>query len=380
MTLRVAMVGDFPENLDRIDGGVHAVTAYLAAALAAIPDVELTLVSFSHNGREEVTEVFDGVKLYWLAAQRLGLVTGYVRDGAKLRACLDSFKPDIVHAQDGRREAFLALKSGYPSVLTFHGMTAEDARYLTDPTNRLRLRLQAATIEATCVKKYRHAILISPYVKEYFGAKLTAKTHFIPNPIVPPFFAVKRQEEPGHILFAGRIIPRKGVSDLIQALGKAKSHVPMKLYLAGSLDDTAYVAEIKAQATELGVTDDIEFMGLLNEAEVLAAFSKASVLVLPSYQETAPVVIQQAIAAGLPIIATRICGVPYQVEDGKNGLLFTPGDTDTLAKHLVTILSNDKLRATMAAENKLRAEQYRAETVAARTVDVYREILASPAK
>ncbi len=64
---------------------------------------------------------------------------------------------------------------------------------------------------------------------------------------------------------------------------------------------------------------------------MLEEFSRAEALVLPSYQETAPMVIQQAMAAGLAVIATKICGVPYQIEHDVTGLLYTAGSVDELA-------------------------------------------------
>jgi glycosyltransferase involved in cell wall biosynthesis len=87
-------------------------------------------------------------------------------------------------------------------------------------------------------------------------------------------------------------------------------------------------------------------------------------------------IIQEAMAAGLPVIATDICGIPYQVEDGRSGSLFSPGDVESLADKLNALLSSKALRERYSGAARLRAEaEYRASTVAEKTIDVYRDML-----
>ena len=87
-------------------------------------------------------------------------------------------------------------------------------------------------------------------------------------------------------------------------------------------------------------------------------------------------VIQEAMACGVPVIASNICGIPYQVDDGESGFLVPPGDIDAIADRLSKLLSNQSMRQRFGALAKLRAERdYLAETVAAKTVDVYRDML-----
>ena len=86
-------------------------------------------------------------------------------------------------------------------------------------------------------------------------------------------------------------------------------------------------------------------------------------------------VIQQAMAASLPVVATRICGVPYQIEHRKTGCLFEPGDIGSLVHHLEELLADEDLRSTIAAAARQKAlSNYRAEDAAADTVAVYRSI------
>jgi glycosyltransferase involved in cell wall biosynthesis len=163
----------------------------------------------------------------------------------------------------------------------------------------------------------------------------------------------------------------KGVKDLLRAVSKLTVGGDLRLVLAGSAANKECVYELKADAARFGLTDIVEFRGNLRSDELLDDMSRCTCLVLPSYQETAPMVIQEAIASGAPVVARNICGIPYQVDDGKTGLLFPPGDIEKLANELSTLLLDGAVRERFGAAARLRAEnEYRATTVARKTIDV----------
>jgi glycosyltransferase involved in cell wall biosynthesis len=179
------------------------------------------------------------------------------------------------------------------------------------------------------------------------------------------------------VLFAGRLNARKGVQDLIEAFSMLRDIPRARLVLAGSTSDSRYVGELKSVVARLGLNDAVEFRGALGVKDFKAALSACTCLVLPSYQETAPMVIQEAMASGAPVIATNICGMPYQVNHGTTGYLFPPGRTAILAEYLRSLLTQPELCRTLGAAAKERAEaEYRSTSVAARTRDVYLRVLA----
>ena len=92
-------------------------------------------------------------------------------------------------------------------------------------------------------------------------------------------------------------------------------------------------------------------------------------------------VVQEAMAAGVPVIATRVGGIPYQLEDGKSGYLVEPGDVDALAVRLDALLTDPGMRSAFSeSANRRAVEQYRADSVARATVDVYRSIIGNVAR
>lgn len=376
MPIRVAMIADHPGPGAPIDGGVQAVTSYLVDAMCGFPDIEIHVLRF-RTGLSNASRIEGpGYVLHSLPISRLGTISGYRGDQSVLDRCLHSIRPDVVHSQGGGHFGALAMRTAYPAVVTIHGILAREAKFARGLQRQLRIRLQAWMEDYYCIRRAQHTILISPYVGQLFGARLSGHRYLIPNPVDPAFFKTPRREQPGTVLFAGRLIARKGVKDLIQAMSRLRDIPEVRLVLAGSTSDSQYVAELKSQIDSLGWTSSVDFCGTLEPAAFMRALSECSCLVLPAYQETAPMVIQEAMACGVPVIATDICGIPYQVEHNQTGYLFPPGDVDALAENLRLLLTQDTLRQEFGAAARKKADsEYRSTSVAARTRDVYLNML-----
>jgi len=374
--MKVAIIANHPESGEPIDGGVEAVTSYLVEAMAGIDDVDLYVLSFRIEQDRIMVNEKPGFTHYLLPFGGLGALTAFSRDQASLNKCLAEIQPDIVHSQGGGHHGILATRSGYPTVTTIHGIHVQEADYQRGFRRRLRTRLQGWMTRHYCIRGASNTILISPYVADFFGDDLAGQRFLVPNPVDERFFDVVRQEQPAKILFMGRLYALKGVKDLIEAASQLRSRHDLEIVLAGSLVDTEYVSELKETVNRLDMVDKVEFRGILPIEHVLDELSRCACLVLPSYQETAPMVIQEAMASGVPVIASNICGIPHQVEDKMTGLLFSPGNVDELASRLDLLLTDAAMREEFGRAAKLRAEnEYRAIIVAGKTVDVYQKIL-----
>ena len=376
--LRVAMIADYPDSEDVIDGGVQAVTHYLVRAMSEIKDIDLHVVSFRSNMVPTMSHVPEGFTRHVLPEQSLGALTAYKRSQKSLNSLLKELQPDIVHGQGVGHDGIIVARCKFPHVLTVHGILQEETRHLPTLRARARHRLQNELSKYYCIRSARNTILISPYVGDYWGKTLSGIRHMIPNPIDASFFDIKRAAEPGRILYAGRLRSLKGVHDLIDAAAKLELQNGLRVILAGSIAEKEYVADLNRKIEQHQLTQHVEIKGLIDLPSMRDELSRASVLVLPSYQETAPMVIQEAMASGVPVIASNVGGVKYQLIDGKTGFIFEPGDTDTLAEKLATLLSSQRIQdqfSISAREHALR--HFQAASVAMATVDVYRKILAA---
>lgn len=142
-----------------------------------------------------------------------------------------------------------------------------------------------------------------------------------------------------YAVFSGRMCPEKGVSTLLEAAGMVPE-VPVRL-----LGDGPTLQEHRDAASPGAV-----FMGHLPGDQVAAAYRKARFLVVPSrWFEGCPLVISEAMSHGLPVIASRIGGLPELVDDGVTGLLFEPGNAEELAKKM-RMLWNDADRCRQMGE------------------------------
>lgn len=178
--------------------------------------------------------------------------------------------------------------------------------------------------------------------------------HIVHCGIQPDRYTPTEVAEP-HLLFVGRLAGVKGVPILLQSVADLATDIPdLRLTLIGDGPDRA---ELETKARDLGIADRCDFVGYKSQSEVAEALTKASVFVLPSFAEGVPVVLMEAMAAGVPVLTTRIAGIPELVEDGVSGKLVAPGDTDALTGALKDLLSPSTDRRAMGQAGRDKVTQ-----------------------
>lgn len=151
------------------------------------------------------------------------------------------------------------------------------------------------------------------------------------------------------ILYAGTINARKGYADMIKAFAQiAEKYNDWKIVFAGNGE----IEQGKALAATLGIGSQVVFLGWVNGDAKDRAFKESAIFCLPSYAEGFPMAVLDAWAYGLPVITTPVGGIPDIAEDGKNLLLFTPGDTQMLARQMERMIEDEQLRESMVKESK----------------------------
>ena len=160
------------------------------------------------------------------------------------------------------------------------------------------------------------------------------------------FHPASRKPEPREdvtVLFVGSLIDRKGLHDLLKALVDP-DFTRVRLTVVG---DGPNAARLKDMANRLGLTERIDWKGIIPPAEVAQLMRSSDILCLPSYMEGRPNVVNEAMASGLPVVVTRIGGVPDMVKEGDTALLFKPGDVEGLRQSLRRLVEDSELRRTM---------------------------------
>lgn len=163
----------------------------------------------------------------------------------------------------------------------------------------------------------------------------------------------------------------KGIQHMVRALPAVARSVPDVVYLV--VGDGPYREALRAEVAAAGVVDRVVFAGARRDvARVLAA---ADAFVLPSRSEALPTVLAEAMAAGVPVAATAVGGVPEMIRDGRNGILVGPGDEAALAAACVRLLTDVDTAARLAASGQeVAAERFDLARQAERLVVLYRQL------
>jgi glycosyltransferase involved in cell wall biosynthesis len=133
---------------------------------------------------------------------------------------------------------------------------------------------------------------------------------------------------------------------------------------------------VRARVRELGLESRVEFLGGLSPAAMVDQYRRASVFVLPSAQETSPLAIGEAMAAAVPVVATRVGGVASLVDEGRTGHVVDLGDVTTLAERIAGVLGDPTRASELGAAGRAVAERdFRLDVVSRRMRDAYQEVL-----
>jgi glycosyltransferase involved in cell wall biosynthesis len=171
-----------------------------------------------------------------------------------------------------------------------------------------------------------------------------AHTVYLPNPVACDVLV--QPSRSNLVLFLGRMEPAKGIFDLLEAVAAVRAAVPdVRLVCAGDGDRIG----VARYAERLGIPDAVKFTGWVGPAGKRALFEAAAVFALPSYGEGLPISLLEAMAAGLPVVAAGVGGVPEVVIDGVSGYLVAPGDKASLERALRRLLTEDGLGARIGA-------------------------------
>jgi glycosyltransferase involved in cell wall biosynthesis len=182
------------------------------------------------------------------------------------------------------------------------------------------------------------------------------KFHIVRAGIEPPKTNGAVAPAPGRarLVCVARLSPEKGHAGLLQAFAEVvRSGVDAELELLGDGPDADRIA---AQVLELGLESRVMMRGQVPEDGALAAMSQATAVVLASFMEGLPVVLMEALALGVPVVAPCVAGIPELVEHGVSGLTFPPGDWASLTRVLKQMLGDAELRQRLAREGKRRVE------------------------
>ena len=280
------------------------------------------------------------------------------------RLAREGWRPDVIHAHFGEGFLRLAKREGVPLVYTEHFSATAQA----DPSPaelRREKRTYALADRLICVSGP-----LASHVKAHTGAEASVIHNIVDTDTFSFTGRSPREDGPFRFVSAGNLIPRKGFDLLLRAFARlTQSGIDARLTVIGGGPEEA---PLKVLADSLGAAERVRFTGALRREEMASLYSASDAFVLATRRETFGVVYIEAMAAGLPVIAT-CCGGPEDFVDGSNGILIPPEDEDALFSAMEQMVrTGDKYDA--AALSAFARERFSPETIAGQLTQIYKEI------
>jgi glycosyltransferase involved in cell wall biosynthesis len=349
--------------------------ALLQGFTALGQEVEVHVVSCLQEPAPSPEKIADNIWYHGLHVPKFGwLRTAYQGCVRATRKKLQEIRPDIVHGQGMERDCSLAaIFSGFPNVLTIHGNMRLVARLSkARPFSYLWL---TAWLEGFTIPRSGGVVCITNYTREAVK-DLAKRTWVLPNGVNWNFFECRPAPvDPPVCLCIGTIGMRKNQNAFIRALDPLAAKRKFKVIFLGSPDvGSAYSAEFMELVRS---RPWCEFAGFANGYEKLKPYyEKASLLALPTLEDNCPMVVLEAMAAGVPVVAANVGGVPDLVQDGKNGLMCDSQSAESMSGAVEKILAEPEAARAMAAQARRDAlERFHPAAVARKHLEIYRSVL-----
>ncbi len=326
--------------------------------------------------RSSIAEDFD---LRHLASQideyrRFGKLALAVTAFVRFFLTLLWWRPQLIYVHVGsnaslyRKAAFITLARWLRHTVLAHFHAGDFDHYYEQQS-----RLGKWLIRSGLGQSHR-LIAVSNATAERLRALLPeADVTMIPNGIATAAFASSAHSQDAFVrlLFVGAMGKLKGERDLLEAVHQIAARVPnLRLLLLGHGAET-----IEELCHQYKLEPFIEHLGPVPQHERHAFFRRADFFVLPSYGEGMPIAVLEAMAAGLPIIATRVGGIPELIENGVEGLLIEPGAITALAARIECLTNDQQLRDQMGARSRDKARQFDQQVMVTRLTQEIRRLL-----
>ncbi len=358
--------------------GLSRFSSRLAAGLAGRGH-DVHVVCPSHDG-PPAERVEDGVTVHTLRSHRWF-------SHPTFRVCLPwptrvrtsrvfaEIGPDVLHVQGhfpvGRGLVHAARAAGAPIVGTNHFMPENLVGHARVPGPLQKPVVRLGWWDFAQI--YKHADVVTaptPRAVELLerATGLTGSRAVSCGIDVDRYRSDRKPDGPPTVLFVGRMDQEKRVDELLRAFAALPAGTAARLEIIG---EGVMREEWTGLAAELGIGARTRFFGFVDEDELVAAYRRASVFVMPGIAELQSIVTLEAMAAGTPVIAANAMALPHLVRNGRNGWLYTPGDVPELGHRLAALVSDTELRRRMGAASQEMVEAHALDATLATFEGIY---------
>lgn len=222
------------------------------------------------------------------------------------------------------------------------------------------------------IEKCDCVIALSEYWKQWLETIFNCKKIVIIKNAIDAPVLHKIPHDKFNLLFLGLLSENKGIYDLLDVIANHKNELfgKFQLLIGGNGD----VGKVKDIIKNSNISDMVTFEGWVSGAKKVHLFNLADALILPSYHEGVPITILEAESYELPIISTKVGGIPEIVTNGKNGILIEPGDKKAIYNAVITLMSDQRLALQMGQSSKNVVAKHLSNYVEQQLDSMYKEL------
>ena len=384
--MKIVLVGPFPVSLDYICGGVESSVLGLSESLVTA-EHEVDVFDYPRIGGKDTVEHIGQLTVHRYNNNGKRNRDAVTREKDILRDIL-ALHPDVVHLH-GTGELILALHKaitdyGIKAVLTVHGLMREEKKnsLLRHPSiTHLYQYIYQTKAESEILSLADNVIVDTEYVAErinrYYTEKKISrlpKIHVIPQGINKEYFNISCSSSSKTLLSVGAISPRKGHLQTLQMFNLLRCWgTEATLRIIGSLADEKYLELLQKEVERSPYKTDISIEINISQEELFKAYSTSEIFVLHSHEESQGIVFAEAMATEMPVVATRVGGIPNVVTSGKCGFLCDLGNIRTMAEMVERLLTDKQLWVSFSNSAKSSALQYDWKRIAAQILNLYKQ-------
>lgn len=378
--MKIIQIGSYPISQDCIQGGVEASVYGLVQELARAHVVDVFDVP--RIGEKDRVERYGNLTIHRYTNPGTHNKDAVLRLSEMVRDIV-ALGPEVCHIHGTgafSKEMYFALQRyGIKTIVTVHGLLHEEKKQalFRKPSLKALYQLYVQTRdERELLNAVPKIIVDTAYVEDKlrnYGFKHIPEIYVIPQGIDEVFYSINCNLNSNVILCVGAIGARKGHLYTVEMFEWLRDKgVEAKLRIIGSLADKEYYDILNRKIGDCKYEDDITLDVNVPREELLKAYASAKLFVLHSREESQGIVFAEAMATGLPVVATKVGGIPYVVADGKSGLLCQYGDVDSMTEMAARLMTDDALWKQYSAEAREIAKDYNWKQIADRIVKLYR--------
>lgn len=380
--MRIVQIGSYPLSCDCIKGGVEASVYGLAQEQSRTSEVHV--FDAPRIGGNDITEKDGGVIVHRFCntGQRQAASFRQVKTMAKE---IGALHPDICHIHGTGMFSWLVYRRlkrmSMKIAVTVHGLALVEKRNLLKKNITVKRVLQygyQGMVEMRLLSHVPMVIVDTDYVKEMVNAypiRRKPVVQVIPQGINEDYYGIRCSEEPRALLSVGAIGERKGHLFTLQAFELArKMGVECKLCIVGTMADGMYYERLCDSIAKSEFRNDIELHVDVPDVVLRQMYASAHIFVLHTEEESQGIAFAEAMATGMPVVSTKVGGVPFVVDDRNTGLLSDYADVNAFADNIRLLMKNLQMWKDMSLAAQKKASHYSWSSIAKEVQNYYRQL------